>query len=315
VAHRLSELLGVDVTKAEDCVGPQVKETARKMMPAEVLLLENTRFHPEETANDAHFAEELAGLGHLYVNDAFGFAHRAHASTEGVAHYLPSVAGLLMAHELQALERVTENPERPLAVILGGAKVAEKIEVTAHLSERADLLIIGGDLANTFLKAQGHETGDSLIDEGRVNAAKAILDKSADRAVLPVDAVIADAFDENPNQRTASVDEIPGGWHIMDIGPATVDRLKERLVDMKTVIWNGPLGVTEMSPFAKGTMALARILAELDASVVAGGGDTAAAIARAGVKEKMTHVSFGGGAFLEFIEGKELPGVAVLPDK
>jgi phosphoglycerate kinase len=315
VAARLSELLGRPVNKLDDCVGPEVEAAAQAMQPGDVILLENTRFHPEEQANDPAFAERLARLAEVYVNDAFGSAHRAHASTEGVAHHLPAVAGLLMEKELEFLGRATENPEHPYVAILGGAKVSDKINVIENLLKQCDRLLIGGGMANTFFKAMGFEVGNSLVEEDAISTAKSLLERTGGQLVLPVDVVIADSFDNNANTKVVAPNEVSAGWRILDIGPKTVSTFESALGGAQTVIWNGPLGVFEMPNFAKGTFAVAELLARLDAVTVIGGGDSAAAVRQAGLVDKMTHVSTGGGASLEFLEGKVLPGVAVLMDK
>lgn len=312
VAARLADLLEMDVQKADDCVGPEVEEATEDLEPGEVLLLENTRFHPGEKANDPDFAARLAGLADLYVNDAFAAAHRAHASTEGVAHHLPAVAGLLMAREIETLTRVLEDPEHPFVVILGGAKISDKIGAVDEFLKRAELLLVGGGMANTFLKARGEEVGQSLVEDDSLDHARRVLDRAGDRLVLPVDAVVADAFSADAVHEVVAVHAAPPGWRIMDVGPETIDLFREKLTLAHTVVWNGPLGVFEMAPFAEGTYAIARALALLDAVTVTGGGETAAAVNEMHVADKMTHVSTGGGAFLVFVEGKELPGVAAL---
>jgi phosphoglycerate kinase len=315
VARRLGELLGRPVKKLDDCVGPEVEAAASALQPGDVILLENTRFHPEERANDPEFARQLAGLAEIYVNDAFGSAHRAHASTEGVAHYLPAVAGLLMEKELEFLGRATENPEHPYIAILGGAKISDKIGVIENLLKQCDRLLIGGGMANTFFEGMGFEVGDSLIEDEAVPTAKSLLESAAGRLILPVDVVIADAFDNDAETRVVAPNEVAAGWRILDIGPKTVSTFESALGGAKTVVWNGPLGVFEMPNFAKGTVAVAQLLAGLDAVTIIGGGDSAAAVRQAGLVDKMTHVSTGGGASLEFLEGKALPGVAVLGNK
>jgi phosphoglycerate kinase len=315
VAGQLSALLGRTVKKLDDCVGPGVEAAAKAMQPGDVILLENTRFHPEEKANDAEFARQLASLADIYVDDAFGSAHRAHASTEGVAHYLPAVAGFLMEKELEFLGRVTQNPEHPYVAILGGAKISDKIGVIENLLKQCDRLLIGGGMANTFFKAMGFEVGDSLVEEEAVATAESLLKKAGGQLILPVDVVIADAFDNDANTQVVAPNEVHAGWRILDIGPKTLTTFESALGAAKTVIWNGPLGVFEMPNFAKGTFAVAQMLANLDAVTVIGGGDSAAAVRQAGLVDKMTHVSTGGGASLEFLEGKVLPGVAVLADK
>ena len=315
VAQRLEELLGRPVNKLDDCVGPQVEAAAQALQPGQVVLLENTRFHPGEKANDPAFARQLASLAQVYVNDAFGSAHRAHASTEGVARYLPAVAGLLMEKELEFLGRATQNPEHPYVAILGGAKISDKIDVIDSLLQQCDRLLIGGGMANTFFRAMDLEMGDSLVEEEVVPIARSLLEQAKSRLVLPVDVVIADAFDNDATSRTVAPNEVSVGWRILDIGPKTVATFESALGAAKTVVWNGPLGVFEMPNFAKGTFAVARLLASMDAVTIIGGGDSAAAVRQAGLVEKMVHVSAGGGASLEFLEGKTLPGVAVLADR
>jgi phosphoglycerate kinase len=318
IAARLSELLGAPVATAPDCVGPEAESAVANMKNGDVLMLENVRFHAEEEENDAEFASQLAALADIYVNDAFGTAHRAHASTEGVTHHLPAVAGFLMEKELRYLGQAVSNPARPFAAVIGGAKVSGKIDVLSNLVGKADLILIGGGMANTFFKAQGREVGDSLVEDDQIPVATEAMTNARSKGTtieLPVDAVIADAFDANATTRTIGIDEgVPAGWRIMDIGPKTVERFKQALAPCKTVVWNGPMGVFEFPSFAKGTLAVAEILAGLDAVTVVGGGETAAAVADAGVEDKLTHVSTGGGASLEFLEGKTLPGVAALRD-
>ena len=319
VAEHLSALLGKPVKFSPEPVGPQAEALARDLKPGEVLLLENTRFHPGERKNDPEFARQLAALAGpdgIFVNDAFGSAHRAHASVVGVAQYLPAVAGFLMEKELDFLGRLLTAPERPFVAILGGAKISDKIGVIRSLLQKADKLLIGGGMANTFLKAQGYEVGDSLVEEEALEEAKALLAEGQDKLVLPVDAVIADRFAADAERKVVPVDQVPQGWRILDIGPETVARFKAELQGAKTVFWNGPMGVFEFPTFAEGTFAIARALAELEGAVtVIGGGDSVAAVKQAGVADKITHISTGGGASLEFVEGKELPGVAVLADK
>ncbi len=315
VADRLSELLKTPVKKVDDCVGPEVEQAVEALKPGEVLLLENLRFHPEEKANDQAFAQKLADLAELYVNDAFAAAHRAHASTEGVAHHLPAVAGLLMEQEIKALKRVLDNPRKPFVVILGGSKISDKIGVIERFLELGDSILIGGGMANTLLKAKGFEIGQSLVEDESLDQAGSLLEKAGEKMLLPDHLVVADAFDPQARRKTVSVGEVPPEWRIMDIGPNTVNRFTEKLDTAKTVVWNGPLGVTEMPDFAEGTNQIARVLARLDAVTVVGGGDSVAAVNQAGVADRITHVSTGGGAFLNFMEAKTLPGVAVLKDK
>ncbi len=320
VADRLSVLLGAPVTMAPDCVGPAVETLVARMQPGDVLLLENVRFHPEEEANDPAFARQLAALADVFVNDAFGTAHRAHASTAGVARYLPAVAGLLMEKELKFLGGALTNPERPFAALIGGAKVSDKIGVLRHLLEKVDLLLIGGGMANTFLLALGKQIGDSLAEPDQVDVAREMLARTREgrpRLELPIDAVIADRFAADAATRTIDLERepVPPGWRIMDIGPATVRRFVDALSPCRTVVWNGPMGVFELPPFAAGTLALARALADLRATTIVGGGETAQAVEQAGVADRISHVSTGGGAALEFLEGKTLPGVAALLDR
>jgi phosphoglycerate kinase len=318
IAERLSTLLGQEVPVAPDCVGPQVEAMVASLKPGQILLLENLRFHPEEEANDPAFAQALARLGDVYVNDAFGTAHRAHASTEGVAHYLPAVAGLLMERELEVLESLIEHPKRPFAAVIGGAKVSSKLAVLQHLLDRVDVLIIGGGMAGTFLKACGLSIGDSLLEEDLLPEATAMMAAAEARGVallLPVDAVIADRVAADAETRAVPVSAIPDGWRMLDIGPDSVRLFKEKMANCQTILWNGPMGVFELEPFAGGTRAVASYLASSNAITVVGGGDSVAAIESQGLADKMTHVSTGGGATLEFLEGRTLPGVAVLEDR
>ena len=314
-AEVLSSLLEMPVKMAPDSVGTEVETLVKELQPGEVLMLENTRFHPEEEKNDLEFAKQMSVLGEVYVDDAFGSAHRAHASTEGVARFLPAVSGFLMEQELEYLGRAVANPEHPYIAILGGAKISDKIDVVESLLSKADTLIIGGGMANTFLAAQGLNMQDSLVEESAMDTAKSILQKAGDKLILPVDAVIADKFEENANMQVVDVEKIPAGWRMLDIGPKTLELYKRALEGAKLIVWNGPVGVFEMPKFAEGTFALAKMLAESGATTVIGGGDSASAVKKAGVAEQMTHVSTGGGASLEFLEGKELPGVAALMDK
>ena len=319
-AEALGKLLGSggapkDVKMAPAVVGPEVEAMAASLQPGDVMMLENTRFEKGEEKNDLGLAQQMAKLGDIYVNDAFGSAHRAHSSTEGVARYLPAVSGFLMEQELEYLGRATGNPERPYVAILGGAKISDKILVVENLLAQCDKLLIGGGMANTFLKAKGYDMADSLVEEGSVETAKGIMERAGDKLVLPGDAVIADKFDAEANSQVVDVDKVPTGWRIMDIGPRTLECYGAILRDAKLVVWNGPMGVFEMPKFAEGTFAIARLLADTGATTVIGGGDSASAVKKAGVAKKMTHVSTGGGASLEFLEGKELPGVAALNDK
>ena len=315
VAGRLRELLDAPVSKADDCVGDAVEAAAKALIPGQVLLLENLRFHAGEENNDPAFAKSLAALGGVFVNDAFGTAHRAHASTAGVADYMPAVAGLLVEKEIAFLGEAVASPEHPFVAILGGAKVSDKIKVIENLLSKADSLLIGGGMANTFFRAQGFEMGDSLVEDDSVDVAADLLERGGDQLVLPVDVLLADAFAEGANTRVADVGDVPPGWRILDIGPKTAELFADRVDDARTVVWNGPMGVFEMAPFAEGTFAVARALAASDATSIVGGGDSAAAIAQAGLTDQITHVSTGGGASLQFLEGAELPGIAALDDK
>jgi phosphoglycerate kinase len=315
VAARLADLLDRPVTKLDDCVGEAVQQAVAAAQPGDVILLENLRFHPEETANDPEFSRQLAALADLYVDDAFGAAHRAHSSVVGVAEYLPAVAGLLMEMELAALTGVLENPEHPFVAILGGAKISGKIKVVDNLLPRVERLLIGGGMANTFFKAKGYDVGDSLVEDEALGIAKEALGRGGEKLILPVDVVVADAFAADANSKVVLSDQVPEGWRIMDIGPATLEQFDDALRSARTVVWNGPMGVFEFQQFAEGTFALARLLAQRDATTVIGGGDSAAAIEQSGLAGKMSHISTGGGASLEFLEGKTLPGVAVLDDK
>ena len=307
--------LGIPVKMAPDCVGPEVEAMAKALKPGEVIMLENTRFHKGEEKNDLELAKQMAALADVYVNDAFGSAHRAHSSTEGIARFLPAVSGFLMEQELEYLGKAVANPEHPYVAILGGAKISDKILVVETLLSKCDKLIIGGGMANTFLAAQGLNMQDSLVEEASLETAKAIMAKSGDKLILPVDAVIADKFESEADTQVVDVDKIPAGWRMLDVGPKTVELYKQALSGAKLVVWNGPVGVFEMPKFAEGTFALGRMLAESGATTVIGGGDSASAVKKAGVAKQMTHVSTGGGASLEFLEGKELPGVAALNDK
>jgi phosphoglycerate kinase len=321
VAQHLSALLDKPVQMAPDCIGPAVEALAKNLQPGHVLLLENLRFHNEEEQNDAEFARQLASLGELYVNDAFGTAHRAHASTEGVTHYMPGVAGFLMEKEINYLGGALENPRRPFAAIIGGAKVSDKIAVLERLISMVDILLIGGGMANTFFKAEGYEIGDSLFEEGKVDVAKELITKARQRGLkflLPTDVTIADRFAADATHKVVASTEVSPGWRIMDIGPESITAFRQALEGAQTIVWNGTLGVAEMPPFAKGSDAIIEILAErtrAGATTIIGGGDSAAAVEQAGAAEKMSHVSTGGGASLEFLEGRVLPGVAALQDK
>lgn len=318
VARRLSELLGKPVRKLDECVGDKVKTEVAAMNDGDVVLLENLRFHAEEEANGEGFARALADLADLYVNDAFGTAHRAHASTAGVAKFLPAVAGFLMEKEIEVMGKALADPERPFVAILGGAKVKDKVGVVRNLLDKVDTLMIGGGMAYTFLKAQGLEVGQSILEADKIDLAKDLMEKARARGVrfmLPSDVVVADRFAEDAKTRVVPVDQIPPDWQALDIGPETVAKFSKAIADAKTVVWNGPMGVFEMKPFAEGTRGIAKALAESNAVTIVGGGDSAAALEEMGFADKVTHVSTGGGASLEFLEGKELPGVAVLKDK
>lgn len=316
-AARLGELLNRPVKKLDDCVGPQVEAVVNEMKPGDVTVLENTRFYPEEKKNNPDFSAKLAKLGQVYVNDAFGSAHRAHASTEGVTQTLrPAVAGFLMEKELNYLGRALANPEHPFLAIMGGAKISDKISVIENLLSKVDSLLIGGGMANTFFVAQGLDVGKSLVEAEAIDTAKKLLAENADKLILPVDCVIAPEFKADADSKVVPVDEVPEGWMILDIGPATVAHFANRLAAAKTVVWNGPMGVFEFPKFAEGTFSVAKALANLqDATTIIGGGDSAAAAEQSGLADKMSHISTGGGASLEFLEGKVLPGVAALDDK
>ena len=318
VAAHLAGLLGRPVPLAPDCVGPEVEAMAKALAPGEVLLLENLRFHPEEEANDDVFARGLAALADVYVNDAFAAAHRAHASIEAITRYLkPAVAGLLMSRELEALARIFERPQRPVQAVLGGAKVSDKLTLVEHLLDRVDGVLIGGGMAFTFLVALGHGVGRSLLEPDRVEAARAIMDRARARGVtirLPVDVVVAAGLDSTEGIRTVPVREIPVDLMGLDIGPATVHQFATALKGAGTVVWNGPMGVFEKAPFAAGTVGVGRAVADCGGFSVIGGGDTIAAVQAAGVADRIGYISTAGGAFLEFLEGRELPGVAALTD-
>jgi len=315
VADHLSSLLGKQVAFSPDCVGEAARTAVSQLRNGDVLVLENTRFHPEEMANDEGFAVELASLADLYVNDAFGSAHRAHASTEGVAHKLPAVAGFLMQKELQYLGEALAEPEHPFVAILGGAKISDKIGVVERLLHMADRMLIGGGMANTFLAAQGYDMAESLVEENVVTIAAGILKRAGDSLILPSDLVVAAEFDAKAEHKTVAVGSIPEGWRAMDIGPETVRTFITEIEAARLIVWNGPMGVFEFEPFAAGTRALANAVAECGGTTIVGGGDSAAAIRQAGLTESISHVSTGGGASLEFLEGKVLPGVAALLDK
>lgn len=318
VAARLSELLGKPVAKADEAIGKNVDDKIAELNEGEILLLENVRFYPGEEKNDPELAKAFSELADLYVNDAFGAAHRAHASTEGIAHYLPAVSGLLMEKELDVLGKALNNPERPFTAIIGGAKVKDKISVIENLLNLADNIIIGGGLSYTFLKAQGHEIGKSLVDNEKLELALGFIEKAKEKNVnflLPVDIVVTDDFSPTANTRVVPINEIPADWEGIDIGPKTREIYTEVIKKSKLVVWNGPMGVFEIEPFSKGTLAVGQACAETEGYTVIGGGDSAAAAEKFNLADKMDHMSTGGGASLEFMEGKQLPGVVALNDR
>ena len=315
VAEYLDTLLDAPVKFAEDCIGEKAQKAVESLTTGEVLLLENTRFHAGEKKNDPEMAKALASLADLYVNDAFGSSHRAHASTAGVADYLPAAAGFLLEKEIKYLGNAIADPQRPFVAILGGAKVSDKIGVIENLLEKSDRILIGGGMANTFFKAQGYAMADSLVEEDVLDTAKMLLDKAGGKLVLPVDVVIADAFDAQAADKIMDVGDVPVGWRILDIGPRTVEAFSDIVKRAGTVVWNGPMGVFEFDKFAKGTFEIAKAVAESDATGIVGGGDSASAIKKSGLEDKITHISTGGGASLEMLEGKTLPGLAALDDK
>jgi phosphoglycerate kinase len=315
VADYLSDLLSKPVRFAEDCIGPVAEQAASDLKPGDILLLENTRFHAGEKKNDPEMAKQLAALADVYVNDAFGSAHRAHASTEGVAHYLPGVAGFLMEKEIRYLGQAIADPARPFIAILGGAKISDKIGVIRNLLDRADQVLIGGGMANTFFKAQGYPVGDSLVEDDSLETARELLEVADIHLRLPVDVVIGDRFDENAKRKVMGMGPVPDGWRILDIGPETVKSFGKLISEAGTIAWNGPMGVFEFPRFAEGTFGIAEAVARSKATSIIGGGDSVAAINQAGLAEKITHISTGGGASLEMLEGKVLPGLAALQDK
>ena len=315
VADYLGKLMNLPVKFIEDCIGPNVQFAADNLKNGEVLLLENTRFHEEETNNDPGMSKQLASLAEIYVNDAFGSAHRAHASTEGVAKFLPAVAGFLMEKEIQYLGQAIQNPERPFTAILGGAKVSDKIEVIRNLLNKSDQILIGGGMANTFHKAQGFPVGDSLVEDDVIDLAKDLLRSSGDKLKLPIDFVIADKFDADAQSKMIPAGPIPDGWRVLDIGEKTVKYFGDILQNSKTIVWNGPMGVFEFEKFAKGTLGIAKAVADSKAVSIVGGGESVAAINQFGLDDQITHISTGGGASLEMLEGKVLPGLAALMDK
>ena len=321
VAERLSQLLKQPVAVTGDALGVGTEDAIKRLKPGECILLENLRFHAEEEKNDPEFAKALASYADVYVNDAFGTAHRAHASTEGIARILPAYAGLLMEKEIEFLGKLMENPERPFAAIIGGAKVSGKIKVLRNLVDKVEILVIGGGMANTFMLAQGKAVGKSLVEPDRVDDAKAIMESGAKhgtKIILPIDVVVAKEVTQGSEYKTLPGDKVPASWNIVDVGKLSIEAMRKALEPAKTVFWNGPLGVFEIPAFAVGTKEIARFLAgraQAGATVVVGGGDSVAAVEQQGLADKMTHISTGGGASLEFMEGKELPGVAILLDK
>lgn len=318
VAKELSKLLGKEVIMAKDVIGEDAMTKAENLKPGEILLLENVRFHREETDNDPEFAKQLASMAEVFVNDAFGTAHRAHASTTGIADYLPAVSGFLIEKELKFLGEALENPERPFVAILGGAKVSDKIGVIDSLLERVDTLMIGGGMAYTFFKAQGYEVGNSICELDKLELAKDLMEKAKQKGVkflLPVDNRIAQTISEEAESKIVKSSQIPENWEGLDIGTETIEIYTKELQSAKTVVWNGPVGFSEIAQFATGTNSIATALAEIDAVTIIGGGDSAAAVERSGLADKMTHISTGGGASLEFLEGKKLPGIECLMDR
>jgi len=315
VAEYLGGLVDAPVKFAADCIGPVAEAAAAALQPGEILVLENTRFHAGEKKNDPEMAKQLAALAEVFVNDAFGTAHRAHASNVGVAQYLPAVAGFLLEKEIRYLGNAIADPQHPFVAILGGAKVSDKIGVIRNLLTKADSVLIGGGMANTFFAAQGYPMGDSLVEADALDTARALLDEGSTRLRLPVDVVIADAFADDAQKRTVDMGPIPEGWRVLDIGPETVANYARVIAEAATVVWNGPMGVFEFPAFAQGTFGVAQAVAESNATSIIGGGDSVAAVRQSGLADKVTHISTGGGASLEMLEGKELPGLAALDDK
>ncbi len=315
VAEHLATLISAPVKFAADCRGEIAKQASADLKPGEVLVLENTRFYPEETKNDVEMSKDLASLADLYVNDAFGSAHRAHSSTAGIAAYLPAAAGFLMEKEIKYLGNAIAEPIRPFVAILGGAKISDKIGVIENLLKTADKILIGGGMANTFLKAQGYEMADSLVEAEVLDTAKDLLSRSNDKIILPIDMVLGNAFDAEAEMKTIALADVPAGWRMLDIGPLTVQLFGDVITDAGTVVWNGPMGVFEFPRFAEGTFGVARAVANSNAVSIIGGGDSVSAINQSGLSDKITHISTGGGASLEMLEGLELPGLAVLNDK
>jgi len=318
IAQRLSQLIGLPVSTAADCIGRKVESKVKTLKEGDILVLENLRFHPEEEANDANFARKLARLADIYVNDAFGTAHRAHASTVGVAKYLPAVAGFLMKKELEVMEKLLHNPERPSACLIGGAKVSDKIELLQNMLRKVDMLLVGGGMAATFLKTQGYEVGHSLIEDDKLGLAKKLLQEAQEWRVpflLPIDAVVAEEIRVGAPTRVVPITNMPSGSHIVDIGPQSIKLFCSELAKCRTITWNGPMGIYEIPQFAQGTRSIASFLSTLNATTVIGGGSSAEIVQEMGLTDKMTHVSTGGGASLRFLEGAALPGVKVLLDK
>ena len=315
VAKYLSGLLGKPVAFAADCVGPVAEAAAKALKPGAVLVLENTRFHPGEEKNDLDLAKGLASLADVFVNDAFGSAHRAHSSTEGVAHFLPAVSGFLLEKEIKYLGQAIDNPKRPFVAILGGAKISDKIGVIKNLLTKADVVLIGGAMANTFFKAQGYEVGKSLVEDTALDTAKELLALGGTKLRLPVDMVLGDTLDDSSQTKVMAVSNVPGDWRILDIGPDSIKAFSKAIKGAGTVVWNGPMGLFEVAKFAKGTLGVAKAVAESGAISVIGGGDSVSAIQKSGLADKITHISTGGGASLEMLEGLVLPGVAALQDK
>jgi phosphoglycerate kinase len=319
IGHRLSELLQQDVTCLDECIGPKVSAAVKELKQGETLLLENLRFHPEEEQNDSDFAKALASIADVFVDDGFAVAHRAHASTEGVTHYLPSVAGFLMEREMEILGSVLQSPQRPLVVALGGAKISDKIGVIENFLHKVDTLLIGGGMAATFLKAKGLSVGNSLVENNRIAIARDMMERAKGNGtslLIPLDVVVADSFSAVADSRTVDVEDVPDGWYIMDIGHRTLDVFRAEVAKGKTILWNGPMGVFEFAAFSRGTRELVATLGSLnEATTILGGGSTAEAVDSLGLADRITHVSTGGGASLEFLEGKALPGVTALLDK
>jgi phosphoglycerate kinase len=318
IAQRLSQLTGLPVSTASDCIGQEVESKVGKLQEGEILVLENLRFHPEEELNDADFARKLAGLADIYVNDAFGTAHRAHASTVGIAKYLPAVAGFLMKKELEVMGKLLDNPERPLGCLIGGAKVSDKIELLQNMLRKVDMLLVGGGMTATFLKTQGYEVGHSLVEDDKLDLAKKLLQEAEEWRVpflLPIDAVVVEEIKSGVPTRVVSTTNIPSGSQIVDIGPQSIELFHSELRKCRTITWNGPMGIYEIPQFAQGTRSIAYFLATLNATTIIGGGSSAEVVQELGLTDKMTHVSTGGGASLRFLEGLTLPGVEVLLDK